>query len=112
MQEVARGMHELTVSADLGSGGNRFSSRTPPTYIGYFAGGGLFRLQVPGDHLPVLSLFSPEQRDGIALCLRPLEPESSGKIAFILPRAPFDSQLVEVLKSALGIAEKLHSQSI
>src|SRR3954452_17958279 len=112
MQEVARGMHELTVSADPGFGRSCFSRGTPPAYIRYFAGCDLFGLHVPSNHLPVLSLFSPEQRDGVALSLWPLEPKSRGKMAPILARAPLHSHLLEVFKSALGIAEELCGQPI
>src|SRR5436305_12226597 len=112
MQEVARGMHELTVSADLGFGRGCFSSRTPPAYIRHFAGCDLFGLHVPSNHLPVRSLFSPEQRDGVALSLWPLEPESRGEMAPILARAPLHSHLLKVFKSALALAKKLCRPSI
>src|SRR5215471_8462683 len=59
VQEVARGVHELGVSAHLDFGRAGMSRRTPPAQIGCLAGCGLFGLNVPSNHLPILALFSP-----------------------------------------------------
>src|SRR5215468_10879394 len=112
MQEVARGMHELGVSAAPGFGGAGLCSRAPPAHIGCLARCGLFGLDVPSNHLPVLAFFSPEQRDSVTLCFRPFKAENGRKIAPILARASFRSHLVEVVKSDLGIADELRSQSV
>src|SRR5215469_17826618 len=94
MQKVARGMHELGVSAAPGFGGAGFCSRAPPAHIGCLARCGLFGLDVPSNHLPVLAFFSPEQRDSVTLCFRPFKAENGRKIAPILARASFRSYLV------------------
>src|SRR5262249_1476379 len=104
MQKVARGMHKLRVSAGLAFGAPGLSGRTPSAHIGYFVRGGVFWLHVPGNHLPVLALFSPEQRDRVALCARPLQAENGREIAAVLVRGSFRSHLIEVVKSTIGIA--------
>src|SRR5262245_55361841 len=112
MQEVARSMHELRVSAGLYFGGASLRSRTPPAHIGCLAGSRLFGLHVPSNHLPVFPLFFPEQRDGVTLCFRTPQAEDGCKIGPILGRDPFCSYLVKVVKSALGIADELRSQPV
>src|SRR5215471_19256043 len=112
MQKVARGMHKLRVSAGLGFGGPGFSSRTPSAHVGCLVRSGLFWLHVPGNHLPVLARFSPQQRDGVALCFKPLQAENGCEIAAVLVRGSFRSHFVEVVKSTIGIAYVLCSLSV
>src|SRR5215471_19190187 len=114
MQEVARGVYELRVSAHLALSKASLRSRTPPAQIGCLARSGLFGLDLPGHHLPVLAFFVPKQGDRVrlAFCLRRLQPENGNKIAAKLTCASFCSHFVEVIKSALGIADKLRGQTV
>src|SRR5215472_1520574 len=112
MQEVVRGMSKLGISTGLGFSGTGLSRRTPPAHIGCLAGCSLFRLHVPGNHLPILAFFSPEQRDGISHCVRPLQAENGSEKAPIPVHTSFCSHLLEVIKSPLGIADVLRSLPI
>src|SRR5215470_4924591 len=116
MQKVARGMDKFRVGIGLGLGADSLGRRAPPAHIRHLAGGGLLRLHVPGNNLPIFALFLPEQGYGVGLssccCSWPLQAEDGSKVAPVFVHVAFRSRLVEIVESALRIADEIRGQPI